>query len=309
MALKAAAVAVVLGLGVTQAIAQPGYGYYDDGPISGIPLQRVTGVVRSAGLTPISMPRRVGGRYIVRSIDRNGAIKRVIVDAYRGDIIRIHAVDRSYPRVDAFGRLDRPPRPPLGVRGGVAVMGPDADPAWGPDAPPPRPRVHRPGVAAPKPAHKEKSVASAPAAPPSEQRPAHEADTESLPKVRGAVTVPAAPPLPADAEQTASVPAPPASPAATPKAAPAKRPLPTRSATIMPAKPPLPVRRPAQPAEPAVAKPDEAVKATTASAPRVVLPGGPTANGATAAKSEEAPKAAPSSDQSGIKIVPPQSYE
>ena len=296
VSLKTAALGFVLALGTTQGMAQPVYD--DDGPISGLPLQRITGAVRAAGLMPITAPRRVGPNYIVRSVDRDGVLKRVVVDAHFGEIVRIRTVDAPVRHWRAFGAYDRPPRPPVAFDRDVAVIGPDADL---PDAdprlyrePPPRSmRAPAGEAAAPAPRRSTEALASAPAAAPGVQgRPPHEPDTESLPQASGA---------------------------------PAKRPV--RSATVMPAKPPLPVRRPAAPAEPAAAKPDEAAKAAPPAppaSPRVVLPGGPAPSGkgettastgaakpadpapaeAKPAAGEDKPAAKPSTE-----IVPAQSYE
>jgi hypothetical protein len=301
-------------------MAQPGYYYYggepayDVGPMQGLSMRQITRVVRSAGLRPIAQPRRIGRNYIVSSVDRHGVVKRVVIDARMGEIVAVRAA-----------------RGPIGRGDRVTVMGPDADSSWFSDSPP-RPRARIPGVRAPaKAAHQKKNdVASVPpaaeaAAP--EKAPAHEPDTESLPKAEGAVTPPSSgqPEQAAKPEQkpdqkpeaTASLPGEPvAAPSDAPKATPAK-PTATRSATVTPAKPPLPVRRPAAAPQPAVAKPGTATKeATPVSTPRVVLPGGPptakdettASSSASSGKQSAEPKAADAPPAS-ISIVPPQSYE
>ncbi len=310
VAIKAAGLAIVLSLGATQAMAQPGYYYYGGppmrppyavGPIQGLSTRQITRIVRSVGLRPVAQPRRIGRNYIVSSVDRHGVVKRVVIDAMAGEIVRV-----------------REARGPIARGDGVRTIGPDAEPSD--DNGTLRARVHAPDAhPAAKADRRKKTVASAPPAA-SEKAPPHEADTESLPKAEGAVTIPPqGQPEQTDApKSTASLPSEPvaATPEA-PKAVPAK-PADTRSATVMPAKPPLPVRRPTAVApQPAVAKPDTAAKeATPASSPRVILPGGPspaakdeTTASTGAPKSEEAPKAAPSSEQPAISIVPPQSFE
>jgi hypothetical protein len=307
VAIKAAGLAIALSLGATQAMAQPGYYYYgggpirppyDVGPIQGLSTRQITRIVRSAGLRPVAQPRRIGRNYIVSSVDRHGVVKRVIIDAMAGEIVRV-----------------REARGPIARGDGVRTIGPDAEPFD--DNGSPRTHARVPGTPpAAKADRQKKTVASAPAA--SEKAPPHEADTESLPKAEGAVTIPPqAQPEAADApKSTASLPSEPAATPEAPKAIPAK-PAETRSATVMPARPPLPVRRPSAAApQPVVAKPDTAAKKETpASSPRVVLPGGPpvakdeTTASTSAPKSEEAPKAAPSAEQPAISIVPPQSYE
>jgi hypothetical protein len=298
--------AIALSLGATQAMAQPGYYYYggpprppyDVGPIQGLSTRQITRIVRSAGLRPVAQPRRIGRNYIVSSVDRHGVVKRVVIDAMAGEIVRV-----------------REARGPIARGDGVRTIGPDAEPSDDNGAPRTHARVPATHPSA-KADRQKKTVASAPAA--SEKAPPHEADTESLPKAEGAVTIPPqAQPEGADTpKSTASLPSEPAAatPEAPPKAAPAKPA--ERSATVMPAKPPLPVRRPASVPQPAVAKPDTAAKeATPASSPRVILPGGPPAakdetTASTAApKADEASKAAPSTEQPAISIVPPQSYE
>lgn len=310
MAIKAAGLAIALSLGATQAMAQPGYYYYgggygggpmrppyDVGPIQGLSTRQITRIVRSAGLRPVAQPRRIGRNYIVSSVDRHGVVKRVVIDAMAGEIVRV-----------------REARGPIARRDGVRTIGPDAGPSD--DNGSPRTHARVPGAPpAAKADSQKKTVASAP--PASEKPPPHEADTESLPKAEGAVTIPpqAQPDQAETPKSTASLPS---EPSDAPKARPAK-PADTRSATVMPAKPPLPVRRPTAAApQPAVAKPGTAAKeneVTPASSPRVILPGGPpaakdeTTASTSAPKSGETPKAAPSPEQPAISIVPPQSYE
>jgi hypothetical protein len=318
VAIKAAALTIVLSLGATQAMAQPGYYYggepaYDVGPMQGLSMRQITRVVRSAGLRPIAQPRRIGRNYIVSSVDRHGVVKRVVIDARMGEIVAVRAA-----------------RGPIGRGERVTFKGPDADTSWFSESPP-RPHARIPGVRSPAKADRNKdqkknAVASVPpaaeaAAP--EKAPAHEPDTESLPKAEGTVTLPSSgqPEQAAKPEQkpeaTASVPSEPAAaPSDAPKAAPAT-PAATRSATVTPAKPPLPVRRPAAAPQPAVAKPDDSAKAATpTSSPRVVLPGGPptakdettASSSASGSKQSAEPKAADAPPAS-ISIVPAQSYE
>jgi hypothetical protein len=306
--------AIALSLGATQAMAQPGYYYYgggygggpirppyDVGPIQGLSTRQITRIVRSAGLRPVAQPRRIGRNYIVSSVDRHGVVKRVVIDAMAGEIVRV-----------------REARGPIARGDGVRTIGPDAEPSD--DNGSPRTHARVPGTPpAAKADRQKKTVASAPAA---SEKPPHEADTESLPKAEGAVTIPpqAQPEQAGAPKSTASLPSEPAA-TATPEApkADTAKPAETRSATVMPAKPPLPVRRPSAAApQSAVAKPDTAAKekeATPASSPRVVLPGGPpaakdeTTASTSAPKADDTPKAAPSSEQPAISIVPPQSYE
>lgn len=287
MTIKSAALAVVLALGASQAMAQPGW--YEDGR-GGIPARQVSAIVRSTGLTPVTPPARVGPNYVVHAIDRNGETVRVVIDADFGDVVRIHPLGPRMARPGPWNRWagprpyrqygdlsdelgirqwwnTTPPRPRRSVPVARAPIGPDDAP------PPPRPRIDPP------------VITGAPADPSDAPPPpagAAAAAPETLPPpppVNTARTGPDGPP-PATAlrsgepkmnrpSASASVPqsAKPRPAVATPAAAPLPKPKP--SAEQMAAKPAA--------STPAEAKPS--------AQPRVVLPGGP------AAKSEKAAEA------------------
>ncbi len=285
VAFKAAALGILLGLGATQAMAQPGYYYYrygppslfGEGPIEGLSTREIARTVRAAGLRPIARPRRVGPNYIVSSVDRYGVVKRVVIDAEMGEIITIRAA--SGP-IGAANRSDRPP-PRSAGDGRVAVYGPDADMPAG-RVPPARKREN---ARVPMPVPRS-AIAALP----------KEADTESLPQAEGAAPAPSVP-VSAKSEDNAR-----ASGGGTAEQhAPPAKPEP-RSAAVTPAKPSLPAKRPA-----------EATETKPAAPVRVVLPGGPGLKGEAAAgkpeTTEKAEKEAAEPENSTLKIVPPQSYE
>ena len=71
MNIKVAVVTVLLGLGATEAVAQPGW--YR--PFAEVPPYEVVRLVRARGLTPVSRPVLVGPNYVVQVTDRNGDLK------------------------------------------------------------------------------------------------------------------------------------------------------------------------------------------------------------------------------------------
>src|SRR5262249_47488429 len=83
---------IALGLcGAGAAQAQPyyyGYGpsYYDQA----LPPYEIMRVVRSTGLLPLSRPMRRGPTYVVVATNRSGGQMRVVVDAFRGDILNVN---------------------------------------------------------------------------------------------------------------------------------------------------------------------------------------------------------------------------
>ena len=271
MTIRAAAIAVLLGLGCGQALAQPGW-YRDWPQYDGIPPHQVMRVVRASGLTPVSRPVLAGPNYVVDAIDRNGEMRRVVVDAEFGDIVRVRPLDATArrPMPQPPGAWNRPPRPPAGFdQDEVATLPPGGPPSRWQPGPPPRPRGDVPG-------------ARAPGGPP-----------DVIPAVPHAD-------LPDPADYAA-----PHQPPHVGK---------PRTAAVTPARPPLPKPRPAlPPAEPAVAKPDAAPTPQQAAAPRVVLPGGPTAKNDRAAEAAKAAASgepqAPASAASTSDIPPAQSFE
>jgi hypothetical protein len=103
--IKVALVTVLLGLGATEAVAQPGW--YR--PFAEVPPYEVVRLVRARGLTPVSRPVLVGPNYVVQATDRNGDLKRVVVDAEFGDILSVVSLNRP-PPPSAPPAWARPPR-------------------------------------------------------------------------------------------------------------------------------------------------------------------------------------------------------
>jgi hypothetical protein len=146
--IKVAVVTVLIGLGATEAVAQPGW--YR--PFAEVPPYEVMRLVRARGLIPVSRPVLVGPNYVVQATDRNGDLKRVVVDAEFGDILRVVSLNRPPP----------PPAPPAWARPprsldlddddetGALPPGavPQAKPRTAAVTPLPRPR---PALAAPSP--------------------------------------------------------------------------------------------------------------------------------------------------------------
>ncbi len=148
MNIKVAVVTVLLGLGATEAVAQPGW--YR--PFAEVPPYEVVRLVRARGLTPVSRPMLVGPNYVVQATDRNGDLKRVVVDAEFGDILRVVSLNRP-PPPSAPPAWARPPRS-LDLDDDDEVAGPptgaipQAKPRTAAVTPLPRPR---PALGAPSP--------------------------------------------------------------------------------------------------------------------------------------------------------------
>jgi hypothetical protein len=247
------------------AAAQPGWAdrpaypsYYE-----GLPTRTVMRIVRSRGLTPVGRPRRHGGHYLVPAEDELGRMRRVVIDARSGRLLRVEAVGREFggPRTFAM----RPPRSvPNARRHGGDGMGP---------------RIVEPRRRLP------------PLRPPEAVDEAPEAESAGEP--------PPMPPqasLPADAESPAVITTPensgpqalPAPPTPEPRVAPAQKPAAgaprPRRASVNPANPPIPRPRPAAAPEttgatgtgaPPAAAGQEGAGHGQKGLPRVVLPGGP----------------------------------
>ncbi|HWL83754.1 MAG TPA: hypothetical protein VNR89_22590 [Roseomonas sp.] len=123
MKIRAAMLAALLGLGAGSAQAQTrwgdGQGYYD-----GVSTRVIVRSVRSRGLIPVSRVIRRGDLYYLNATDDYGRVRRVMVDAYSGRIVRIDGAvraergpglpppTRARPRYDDDARFEarRPPR-------------------------------------------------------------------------------------------------------------------------------------------------------------------------------------------------------
>jgi hypothetical protein len=128
----------------------------------GLPPYEVITIVRSAGLDPIDRPVRRGPHYVLHAIGQNDQEVRVIVDARRGEIVRIVPTMSAsrmppprggvtmgpYERMDGYG----PARPAPGYRYGARPVDPDDeedDPSY---QTAPRPPANVPG-GAPRPGY------------------------------------------------------------------------------------------------------------------------------------------------------------
>src|SRR4051812_42718386 len=128
----------------------------------GLPPYEVITIVRSAGLDPIDRPVRRGPHYVLHAIGQNDQEVRVIVDARRGEIVRIVPTMSAsrmpppragvtmgpYERMDGYG----PARPAPGYRYGARPVDPDEDEEDPSYQTAPRPPTNVPG-AAPRPGY------------------------------------------------------------------------------------------------------------------------------------------------------------
>jgi hypothetical protein len=183
--IKVAVVTVLLGLGATEAVAQRGW--YR--PFAEVPPYEVMRMVRARGLMPVSRPVLVGPNYIVQATDRYGDLKRVVIDAEFGDVLRVVSLNRP-PPPSAPPAWARPSRPlDLDDDDEVGSLPPNAIPQARPRTaavtplPRPRPALAAPGPTVPKP-----DASDQPAAAP--EGPAAEKPTEAAP-VTAAAPAPA----------------------------------------------------------------------------------------------------------------------
>jgi hypothetical protein len=143
-----------VAFGASAASAQPWYGYgygygygnpYGERPYrerpyyAAVPRNRVFSIVRAVGLRPVSEAMRAGPNFIVDAVDSTGRLKRVTINAYYGQVVRIAAVSRPDYPPRRGSAIDRP--------GGLPDdVGPDEDApaprrAERPPAPPPQARL------------------------------------------------------------------------------------------------------------------------------------------------------------------------
>jgi hypothetical protein len=83
--------------------------YYAPGPYGGegISPYEVAAIVRSANLQPISRPWRNGANFMVRATNARGEVVNVLIDAYRGRILRIALAETApIARVSPDPRVD-----------------------------------------------------------------------------------------------------------------------------------------------------------------------------------------------------------
>jgi hypothetical protein len=151
--IKVAVITALIGFGATEAMAQPGW--YQ--PFADVPPYEVMRLVRARGLNPVSRPMLVGPNYVVHAVDRNGEMKRVVVDAEFGEVLRVVSVNRPPPPAAPPG-FTRPPRPSYDLDDDDTVAGlppgppPQAKPRTAAVTPLPRPRpALAPSPAVPKP--------------------------------------------------------------------------------------------------------------------------------------------------------------
>lgn len=148
MHIKVAALAVLFGLGATEAMAQPGW--YREYPnyrpsYREVPPGQVVRIVRRQGLTPVSRPALRGPNYVVQALDRNGELTRVVLDAETGEIVRVRPLARGLPPAD-IARPARPPMPRDFDDDEVASVRPEAPTQWHG----PRPRAGVPSAGQPR---------------------------------------------------------------------------------------------------------------------------------------------------------------
>ncbi|MGZ3325195.1 MAG: hypothetical protein ACXU9C_30010, partial [Xanthobacteraceae bacterium] len=189
--------------------AYPGTVY----PNAGLPPHEIVAMVRSTGLEPLGSPVRQGPIYAMRAVDPAGEEVRVIVDAQRGQIVKV--IPLMAPRYamplmrPPYGRPPRPmamvpegygpnPRAPMlppgaeapppgagpGLPGTPHAAGAPTEPGP-PPLPRPRPKLASTDSSDAKPA----AAAAPPSAPQAQSTPANE------PETTGAVTAPPPPAL------------------------------------------------------------------------------------------------------------------
>jgi hypothetical protein len=184
--IKVAVVTALIGLAASEALAQPGW--YR--PFADVPPYEVMRLVRARGLTPISRPVLVGPNYVVQAADRNGDLKRVVVDAEFGHILRVVSLNRP-PPPPAPPAWARPPRPlDYDDDDVVSALPPGVIPQTKPRTaavtPLPRPR---PALAAPSPVVPTPDASEQPASKP-------DAPAADAPKAAEPAPVTAAAPVP-----------------------------------------------------------------------------------------------------------------
>jgi hypothetical protein len=223
-----------------------------------LPPYEVVTIVRSAGLDPLTRPFLRGRDYVIRAIDRHGREVRVVVDARRGEIMRVAPVAVAsrgltmgpYQRMDGYA-----PPPDRYVEPGDAGEPPSVvygdEPA---DADAPRPPAAVPGVPS----------ARAMPAPVTRAAPVRGAELHPLPEPRVITADPnGAGPLPPPPERFRQSTA---KPAAKPKPV-------TRNVASIPKNAPLPKPRPQVQSE---SRPGGSA-AANASAPTASMPAAPAA--------------------------------
>ncbi len=189
-----------------------------------LPPGRIAVIVRASGFDPLFRPMRQGDTYVLRALDHNEVEYRLVLDAYTGRTISIHALGggpyaaRSGPyypgpyrggpaygpyRGPVYGRLFGPDNPygprPLPPRDVPQVRPPQAAKATQPLTPLPRPRPYVMEATssipadAPKPAEPQKT----PPPPPAPQAPVTAAPpappTDAPPNNGGAAMPPVTP--------------------------------------------------------------------------------------------------------------------
>ena len=266
MKIRIALAAVAVALGSSTASAQPRwygvdpyYGprdYYYVGPGRGMMAR-----VRALGLRPVTQPVRAGRYVVVHALDRSGETKRVVIDPYYGEVVRVTAVTRpddppvATPRVyEREVTIIRPRRPLSGWFEDV-----DRPDVYGA---PPRPQARiptRPDIVRPQ-------------APPS-------IEAEPL-RPRASIPAPDAP------EVTGTIPSDILPPPPRIDRIPPRTSEPLR-ASVNSAATPLPRPRPGELARPSEAPPAAKPAPAQTAAPRVILPGGPAERAERAAASAE----------------------
>jgi hypothetical protein len=259
--------AALLGLSAGSAQAQSRWtddaGYYE-----GLSTRAIVRAVRARGLVPVSRVTRRGDIYYVNAADDYGRVRRVMVDAYSGRILRIEAAARP-ERGPGLPPMMRPrPRHDF-ERGDYAMRPPRVVPA-DPDAFEGSPRAERralPPLRAPS-QTREPEMRPQASLPPPPSRDARRSPTWEEPRGRSADE---GPPPRERARTAATSPA----HAPTPRPRPAAPPAPEAAES----EPAAPVQaavepQPAPDATPQQQAPEGAAR-TPKPLPRVILPGGP----------------------------------
>lgn len=207
MNIKAALLAVALGLGSTPTLAQMVI------PLDLMPPYQAARIVRFAGLVPVAVPMRLGATYVVRAVDRFGDPVRVVIDGRDGEILAVRRIVAVQPPGYPYPPEEIPPRfdPYAG------------DPAVPPDyrAYPPRavlrgeaverqvrpaPRI-APNAATPNPAAQPRAALAPPRPPVPRARPPAVAPAEATAKPEPGSSRAAAPPASDDGEKAPAKPA------------------------------------------------------------------------------------------------------
>jgi hypothetical protein len=268
-----------------------------------VPPYEVLTIVRSAGFDPLGQPFRRGPNYVLRAVSGDDQMVRVVVNAHRGDIVRVVPIASASamppPRggisMGPYERMEPAPGylpPRTAYRGGPPVVDEDDEPMMENDPRAPRPPGAVPG--APPRADYAPPPPRAGYAPPPPPRGGGDIQRSELPPPSGSRVVTASPPPPGEPHVITAT-----EPDRNGMLPPPPERFPQRA--VAPVKPKPPVKRdvasiPKQPQAKVapLPKPRPAQETTAAAAPALKgAPAAATPPAAAPSKTESAPAASP----------------